>query len=215
MFCSNLAVCWGVKGSLCGVLGRSKETPDRRWPQLCPPCTETAPSWASPGVPSTPWALFQHLLDGSTRGSDLRTLCFSSGFWTDSWGPHRVWEEVWSAPTTSPSLGIAREDRISVWLSKRGQGRHPGGWWAGREGGTHLSTALVSQCPSSAKPDPKSNEHKENSENQLHGSYSLISYPKAVLKSVTQKNPEIIPPNEPPAGEAWCVLSKLILLQSQ
>lgn len=76
MFCSNLAVCWGVKGSLCGVLGRSKETPDRRWPKLCPPCTETAPSWASPGVPSTPWAFFQHLLDGSTRGSDLRTPCF-------------------------------------------------------------------------------------------------------------------------------------------
>lgn len=101
----------------------------------------------------------------------------------------RVWEEAWSAPAASPSLGSAWEDRASVWLSKRGQWRHPVGWWAGREGGTHLSTVLVSQCPSSAKPAPKSNEHKENCEKQLHGSCSLISDPKAVLKSITQKNP--------------------------
>lgn len=77
VFCSSLAACWGVKGNLCDLLGRSQETPDRRWPQLCLllplPCTETAPSWASSGVHSTPSAesFFEHLLGGSTMGQWL------------------------------------------------------------------------------------------------------------------------------------------------
>lgn len=80
VFCSSLAACWGVKGNLCGLLGRSKETPDRMCPQLCLLlpllCTEAGPSRASSGVPSTPSAepFFEHLLGGSTVGQWLEDL---------------------------------------------------------------------------------------------------------------------------------------------
>lgn len=190
MLCSSLAACWGVKGNLCGLLGRSKEHPDRRWPQLCLllllPCTETAPSWACSGVPSPPQL----------------SLSLGTSWVAVTWGPPAsplpsgqvpagispgVWEEAWSAPAPCPALGIAWEDRTTLSLSKWGQWRHPVGWRAGRGGEAHLSTGQVLQCSASAKPAPKSHEHQENCVNQLHGSHFLISHPKAVQKSITQK----------------------------
>lgn len=66
------------EGNLCGLLGRSKEIPVRRCPQLCLLlpllCTEAGPSRASSGVSSSPSAepFFGHLLGGSTMGQLLK-----------------------------------------------------------------------------------------------------------------------------------------------
>lgn len=145
---------------------RGRETPDGRWPP--------APSAASPSLQGN-WSRLSLLW--CSQPSPAKS--FSEPSWVlAAWGSGLEEPLLWllgrfllGSPLgfgkrleghlpPPPALGITWEDRTTPLHGKWGQGRHPVGWWAGREGETHLCTAPVSQSSASAKPALKSNEHK-------------------------------------------------------
>ena len=125
------------------VAGR--ETPAGRWPP--------APSAASPSLRGN-WSQLSlvwcpQASPGKPSSEPLLGVG-SPGHW--AWGPLAlpsgqvpagispwVWEEACRAPATLPALGIVWEDRTSPLHGKRGQGRHPVVWCAGREGAALLT----------------------------------------------------------------------------